>query len=130
MTTESLCRLAPVFDRGCLTAGNSSGVNDGTAALLLVSQAAVDRYGLTPLARVVGAATAGLAPRIMGIGPIEATRRLLSRTGVALGDVDFVELNEAFATQVLLVQRALGLLDDAEHVNPKGGALHSATRWG
>ena len=106
-----------------MTAGNSSGVNDGAAALLVASEAAVARYGLTPLARVTGAATAGVAPRVMGLGPVPATRRLLDRAGLAVGDLDVVELNEAFAAQALAVLRELGLPDDAEHVNPNGGAI-------
>jgi acetyl-CoA C-acetyltransferase/acetyl-CoA acyltransferase len=106
-----------------VTAGNSSGVNDGAAALLVASASAVERHGLTPLARVVGAATAGVPPRIMGIGPVPATRKLLSRFDLSVGDVDLVELNEAFAAQSLAVLRELGLPDDAEHVNPNGGAI-------
>ena len=106
-----------------MTAGNSSGVNDGAAALLVASEAAVARYGLTPLARVTGAATAGVAPRVMGLGPVPATRKLLDRAGLAVGDIDVVELNEAFAAQALAVLRDLGLPDDAEHVNPNGGAI-------
>ncbi len=123
-TPESLARLTPAFrPGGTVTAGNSSGVNDGAAALLVASEAAVARYGLTPLARVTGAATAGVAPRVMGLGPVPATRRLLDRAGLAVGDLDVVELNEAFAAQALAVLRELGLPDDAEHVNPNGGAI-------
>ncbi len=121
---EQLAALpAPFRDGGTVTAGNSSGINDGAAALLVASAAAVDRYGLTPLARIEAAATAGVAPRLMGLGPVPATRKLLARTGVALHDVDVVELNEAFAAQALAVLRELGLPDDAEHVNPNGGAI-------
>jgi acetyl-CoA C-acetyltransferase/acetyl-CoA acyltransferase len=121
---EKLAALRPAFrDGGSVTAGNAAGINDGAAALLLASGAAVARYGLTPLARVVGAATAGVPPRIMGIGPVPASRKLLDRLGVAIGDVDVVELNEAFAAQALAVLRELGLPDDAEHVNPNGGAI-------
>ena len=106
-----------------MTAGNSSGVNDGAAALLVASESAVARYGLTPLARVTGGATAGVPPRVMGLGPVPATRKLLERAGLAVGDIDVVELNEAFAAQALAVLRDLGLPDDAEHVNPNGGAI-------
>jgi 3-oxoadipyl-CoA thiolase len=121
---EQLAALpAPFRDGGTVTAGNSSGINDGAAALLVASAAALDRYGLTPLARIEAAATAGVAPRLMGLGPVPATRKLLARTGVALHDVDVVELNEAFAAQALAVLRELGLPDDAEHVNPNGGAI-------
>ncbi len=121
---EQLAALpTPFRDGGTVTAGNSSGINDGAAALLVASAAALDRYGLTPLARIEAAATAGVAPRLMGLGPVPATRKLLARTGVALHDVDVVELNEAFAAQALAVLRELGLPDDAEHVNPNGGAI-------
>ncbi len=121
---DKLARLRPAFrDGGTVTAGNSSGVNDGAAALLLASERAVRRYGLTPLAVVAGAATAGVAPRVMGLGPIPATRKLLDRADLAVGDVDLIELNEAFAAQALAVLRDLGLADDAEHVNPHGGAI-------
>jgi acetyl-CoA C-acetyltransferase/acetyl-CoA acyltransferase len=108
---------------GTVTAGNAAGINDGAAALLIASEAAVERYGLTPLARVVGAATAGVPPRIMGIGPVPASRKLLDRLGMSIAHVDLVELNEAFAAQALAVLRELGLPDDAEHVNPNGGAI-------
>ena len=123
-SAEALAGLRPVFrDGGSVTAGNSAGINDGAAALLVASEAAVQRYGLTPIARVVGSATAGVLPRVMGTGPIPATRRLLERTGHTVGDIDVVELNEAFAAQALAVLRELGLPDDAEHVNPNGGAI-------
>ena len=108
---------------GTVTAGNSSGVNDGAAALLVASERAVAQYGLTPLARVTGAATAGVPPRVMGLGPVPATRKLLDRVGLGIGDIDVVELNEAFAAQALAVLRELGLPDDADHVNPNGGAI-------
>ncbi|WP_067682104.1 3-oxoadipyl-CoA thiolase [Nocardia miyunensis] len=108
---------------GTVTAGNSSGVNDGAAALLLASEQAVRRFGLTPLAVVAGAATAGVPPRVMGLGPIPATRKLLGRAGLVIGDIDVVELNEAFAAQALAVLRDLGIADDAEHVNAHGGAI-------
>ena len=121
---EALARLRPVVrPDGTVTAGNSSGVNDGAAALLVASADALARHDLTPLARVTGAATAGVPPRIMGIGPAPATRKLLERAGLAIGDVDVVELNEAFAAQALAVLRELGLPDDAEHVNANGGAI-------
>jgi 3-oxoadipyl-CoA thiolase len=113
----------PFRDGGVVTAGNASGLNDGAAALLVASESAVARYGLTPLARVDGATTAGVPPRIMGIGPVPATRRLLARAGLTVADLDVVELNEAFAAQALAVLRELGLPDDAEHVNPNGGAI-------
>ncbi|MFI7214629.1 3-oxoadipyl-CoA thiolase [Micromonospora maritima] len=123
-TLEKLAALpTPFREGGTVTAGNSSGVNDGAVALLVASAAAVERYGLTPLARVRGAAAAGVPPRVMGIGPVPATRRLLDRHGVDLADVDVVELNEAFAAQSVAVLRELGLPEDAEHVNPNGGAI-------
>ncbi|MFG1800238.1 3-oxoadipyl-CoA thiolase [Micromonospora carbonacea] len=113
----------PFREGGTVTAGNSSGVNDGAVALLVAGEAAVARYGLTPLARVTGAAAAGVPPRIMGIGPVPATRRLLDRLGVGLDAVDVIELNEAFAAQSVAVLREWGLPEDAEHVNPNGGAI-------
>jgi len=123
-TLEALARLKGVVrPDGTVTAGNASGINDGSCALLLASEAAAQRYGLTPRARVVGATTAGVAPRIMGIGPVPATRRLIERTGIPLGSIDVIELNEAFAAQALAVLRELGLPDDAAHVNPYGGAI-------
>jgi 3-oxoadipyl-CoA thiolase len=123
-TAESLAKLEPIFrSDGTVTAGNSSGINDGAAALLLASERAVNRLGLEPLAIVSAAATAGVPPRVMGLGPIPSTRRLLERTGLAVGDLDVIELNEAFAAQALAVLRDLGLPDDAEHVNAHGGAI-------
>jgi 3-oxoadipyl-CoA thiolase len=123
-TLEALSGLRPVFrEEGTVTAGNSSGVNDGSAAVLVASERAVRRFGLTPLARVAGAATAGVAPRVMGLGPIPAVRRLLNRTGISIDDIGVFELNEAFAAQALAVLRDLGVDDDAEHVNPHGGAI-------
>ncbi|MFI2662906.1 3-oxoadipyl-CoA thiolase [Micromonospora carbonacea] len=113
----------PFREGGTVTAGNSSGVNDGAVALLVAGEAAVARYGLTPLARVTGAAAAGVPPRIMGIGPVPATRKLLDRLGVGLDAVDVIELNEAFAAQSVAVLREWGLPEDAEHVNPNGGAI-------
>ncbi|MEP7159576.1 MAG: 3-oxoadipyl-CoA thiolase [Dermatophilaceae bacterium] len=122
-TLESLARLRPLFKDGTVTAGNASGVNDGAAALLIASDRAVEKYGLTPLARITSMATVGVAPRIMGIGPDPAMKKLLARNGLAIGDIDVIELNEAFASQSLAVLRGLGLPDDAEHVNPNGGAI-------
>jgi acetyl-CoA acyltransferase len=121
---EALARLEGIVKReGSVTPGNSSGINDGSCALLLASEAAARRYGLEPKARAVGAATGGVPPRIMGIGPVPATRKLLTRFGLSLTDIDIVELNEAFAAQALAVTRQLGLADDAGHVNPNGGAI-------
>ncbi len=120
---EALAGLRPIFPGGSVTAGNASGVNDGAAALLIASERAVERYGLTPLARVTTSVAVGVEPRLMGIGPDPAVHRLLERTGLTVGDIDVVELNEAFASQSLQVLRALGLPDDAEHVNPNGGAI-------
>ncbi|QOR37728.1 3-oxoadipyl-CoA thiolase [Billgrantia diversa] len=123
-TLEKLASLATPFRAdGSVTAGNASGVNDGAAALLIASPEAVERYGLQPLARVRGMATAGVPPRLMGIGPAPASRKLLDRLGLGIGDIDLVELNEAFAAQTLAVLRELGLPDDAEHVNPNGGGI-------
>ncbi len=123
-TLEKLAGLPTPFRKGgTVTAGNASGVNDGAAALLIASEAAVKRYGLTPLARVGAMATAGVPPRVMGIGPAPASQKLLERTGTALTDIDVIELNEAFAAQALAVLRQLGLPDDAEQVNPNGGAI-------
>ncbi|HYH20828.1 MAG TPA: 3-oxoadipyl-CoA thiolase [Azospirillum sp.] len=123
-TLEALAKLKPVVRKdGTVTAGNASGVNDGSAALIVASEAAVAKYGLTPRARVVGMAVTGVAPRIMGIGPAPASLKLLNRLGLTIGDIDVMELNEAFAAQGLAVMRMLGLADDAEHVNPNGGAI-------
>ena len=123
-TMERLAKLpAPFRDGGSVTAGNASGVNDGACALVVASAEAARRHGLEPRARVVAMATAGVAPRLMGVGPAPATQKLLARTGVDLGDIDVIELNEAFAAQALAVLRDLGLADDAEHVNPNGGAI-------
>ncbi len=123
-TLETLARLKPAFrPQGSVTAGNSSGVNDGAAALLLASEAAAQKHGLQPLARIVGVATAGIAPRVMGLGPVPAVRKLLAQTGLAIGDFDVIELNEAFAAQGLGVLRELGLPDDGAHINPNGGAI-------
>ncbi|KAF1021952.1 MAG: Beta-ketoadipyl-CoA thiolase [Paracidovorax wautersii] len=123
-TLETLAKLRPAFrPHGTVTAGNASGVNDGAAALLMASEAGAARAGLVPLARVIGVATAGVAPRVMGIGPVPAVRKLLAQTGLHIADFDVVELNEAFAAQGLAVLRQLGLPDDAAHVNPNGGAI-------
>jgi 3-oxoadipyl-CoA thiolase len=123
-TLEQLAKLKGVNGPELsVTAGNASGVNDGACALLLASEAAASRYGLTPLARVVGMATAGVAPRIMGFGPAPAVRKVLAQTGLTLEQMDVIELNEAFAAQALAVLRDLGLADDAAHVNPNGGAI-------
>jgi 3-oxoadipyl-CoA thiolase len=121
---EALAKLKGVVRAdGSVTAGNASGVNDGSCALLLANEATAKRYGLTPRARVVGMATAGLAPRIMGFGPAPATRKVLALTGLSLADMDVIELNEAFAAQGLAVLRDLGLADDDARVNPNGGAI-------
>ncbi|NML16465.1 3-oxoadipyl-CoA thiolase [Azohydromonas caseinilytica] len=123
-TLDTLAALKPAFrPGGSVTAGNASGVNDGAAALLLAGEAAVAREGFKPLARVIGVATAGVEPRLMGIGPVPAVRKLLAQTGLRITDFDVVELNEAFAAQALAVLRELGLPDDGEHVNPNGGAI-------
>jgi len=123
-TAEKLAKLPTPFRKnGTVTAGNASGVNDGACALIVASERAVARFGLTPKARVVSAATAGVAPRIMGIGPAPATQKLLARTGIALDAIDVIELNEAFASQSLAVTRMLGLADDDARVNPNGGAI-------
>jgi acetyl-CoA acyltransferase len=123
-TLEALSKLKPVVKPdGTITAGNASGVNDGACALLLASEAAARRHGLIPKARIVAAASAGVAPRIMGMGPVPATRKVLAKTGLSLAQMDVVELNEAFASQALAVLRELGIPDDAAHVNPNGGAI-------
>ncbi|MCF1486833.1 3-oxoadipyl-CoA thiolase [Pseudomonas sp. AA27] len=123
-TLEALNRLNPVNGPDkTVTAGNASGVNDGAAALILASAEAVKKHGLTPRARVLGMASAGVAPRVMGIGPVPAVRKLTERLGVAVADFDVIELNEAFASQGLAVLRELGLADDAPQVNPNGGAI-------
>ncbi|WP_026244507.1 3-oxoadipyl-CoA thiolase [Dasania marina] len=123
-TLATLSKLrAPFRENGSVTAGNASGVNDGACALLLASEQAASRYGLTPKARVVAMATAGVAPRIMGMGPAPAARKVLEKAGLRLADMDVIELNEAFAAQGLAVMRELGLPDDAAQVNPNGGAI-------
>jgi acetyl-CoA acetyltransferase family protein len=123
-TLAALAKLKGVVKPdGTVTAGNASGVNDGACALLLASAAAVQRHGLTPRARVVASASAGVAPRIMGIGPVPATNKVLAKAKLTLAQMDVIELNEAFASQALAVLRELGVADDAAHVNPNGGAI-------
>jgi acetyl-CoA acyltransferase len=124
-TLETLAKLATPFREqgGTVTAGNASGVNDGAAALIVASEAAARKHGLTPIARVLGLATAGVEPRIMGIGPVPATWKLCARLGIKPSDFDVIELNEAFASQGIAVLRELGIAEDAEHVNPNGGAI-------
>jgi 3-oxoadipyl-CoA thiolase len=123
-TIEALAKLKPIVRAdGTVTAGNASGINDGACAMLLASEAAVKAHGLTPRARYVAGAVAGVAPRIMGVGPVPATRKVLDRAGLSIAQLDVVELNEAFAAQALAVLRDLGVADDAPHVNPNGGAI-------
>lgn len=124
-TLDGLAKLGTPFKKeaGTVTAGNASGVNDGAAALLIASEAAIGKYGLTPVARILGGAMAGVPPRIMGIGPVYATQRLCARLGLKPSDFDVVELNEAFASQGLATLRSFGIADDADHVNPNGGAI-------
>jgi len=123
-TLEALAALRPVVrPGGTVTAGNASGINDGAGALLMASESAAKKYALTPKARVLGAAVAGVAPRVMGLGPLPAVEKALALTGLTLDHMDVIELNEAFAAQALAVLRALGLPDDAAHVNPDGGAI-------
>jgi len=123
-TLEQLAKLPTPFRKdGTVTAGNASGVNDGAAALVIASEEAMRKYGLEPIARVVGGATAGVPPRIMGIGPVPATRKLCARLGLKPSEFDVVELNEAFASQGIAVLRELGIAEDTEHVNPNGGAI-------
>jgi acetyl-CoA acyltransferase len=123
-TVETLAKLpTPFREGGTVTAGNASGVNDGAAALIIASEAAARKYGLTPIAQILGGVVAGVAPRIMGVGPIPATRKLCARLGLEPTDFDVVELNEAFASQGIAVLRELGIAEDGEHVNPNGGAI-------
>ena len=123
-TAEKLAKLpTPFRENGTVTAGNASGINDGAAALLIASEAACERYGLTPIARIVAAATAGVPPRIMGIGPAPATKKLMARNGWTISDFDIIELNEAFASQAIAVLRQLGLEPGSDHINPNGGAI-------
>lgn len=122
---EGLGKLRPAFRKegGTVTAGNASGMNDGAAALILASEEAVKKYGLKPKAKILGSSVAGVEPRIMGIGPVEATQKLLKRLNLSLDDMDVIELNEAFAAQSLAVTRSLGLKDDDSRINPNGGAI-------
>jgi 3-oxoadipyl-CoA thiolase len=123
-TLEKLAKLPTPFRKnGSVTAGNASGVNDGACALIIASERAVQKYGLTPKARVLGVAASGIEPRIMGMGPVPASRKLLARLGLAIDAIDVIELNEAFASQGLAVMRELGLRDDDSRVNPNGGAI-------
>ena len=123
-TLDALARLSTPFRKGgCVTAGNASGINDGAAALILASESAARRHGLTPIARVLGGATAGVPPRIMGVGPVSATEKLLARLGLTPKDFDVIELNEAFAAQALASLRGLRIADDDLRVNPNGGAI-------
>ncbi|MBI3133005.1 MAG: 3-oxoadipyl-CoA thiolase [Acidobacteria bacterium] len=123
-TLAQLAKLKPLLGPGTtITAGNASGINDGAAALLLASEAAMNRHGLTPIARITGMASGGVPPRTMGLGPVPAIRKLLARQSLSLGDFDFIEINEAFSAQVLACTRELDLPDDAANVNPNGGAI-------
>jgi len=122
-TPEALAKLRPLFPNGSVTAGNASGVNDGAAALIIASEAAARKHGLTPIARILGGAVAGVPPRIMGIGPAPASQKLLARLGLTQTDFDVIELNEAFAAQGLATLRQLGIADDDPRVNPNGGAI-------
>jgi len=123
-TMAALGTLKPLFGpNGTVTAGNASGINDGAAALLVASETAARRHGLTPRARILAMASAGVDPRVMGIGPVPATQKLMARLGLTIADFDAIELNEAFASQGLAVLRALGVADDAPHVNANGGAI-------
>jgi acetyl-CoA acyltransferase len=123
-TLEQLARLKPIVrDDGTVTAGNASGVNDGACALIVASEDAARRHGLVPRARILGMAAAGVAPRIMGMGPAPASKKLLERLGLAVAKMDVIELNEAFAAQAIPVLRELGVAEDAPHVNPNGGAI-------
>jgi acetyl-CoA C-acetyltransferase len=121
---EALAKLKPIVrEGGTVTAGNASGVNDGSCALIVASESAAKKHGLTPRARILGMATAGVAPRIMGMGPAPASKKLAARLAIAVSKFDVIELNEAFASQALAVLRELGVADDAPHVNPNGGAI-------
>ena len=122
-TPEKLAHLKPLFPGGTVTAGNASGINDGAAAMIIASEEAVARHGLRPRARILGMATAGVAPRVMGLGPVPATHKLLARLNKEITDFDWIQLNEAFASQSLACLRQFGLPDDAEHVNATGGAI-------
>ena len=122
-TLEKMATLRPIFEGGTITAGNASGINDGAGATLIASESAANKHGLTPRARIMGMSVAGVPPRTMGIGPVSATEKLLARLGLTLDDMDLLELNEAFAAQVLACTRTLGLADDDPRINPQGGAI-------
>jgi 3-oxoadipyl-CoA thiolase len=122
-TPDALAKLKPLHPSGTVTAGNASGINDGAAALIVASESAVRRHGLKPRARILGTATAGVAPRIMGIGPVPATQKLLARLNLTIANFDWIQLNEAFASQAVACLRLLGIAEDAEHVNATGGAI-------
>ena len=123
-SAEDLAKLKPITrENGTITAGNASGINDGAAAMILASEPALKRHDLRPRARVLGMASSGVAPRVMGIGPAPATEKLMARLKLRIADFDVIELNEAFASQALAVLRSLGIRDDSEHVNPNGGAI-------
>ena len=122
-TFETLAKLRALFPNGTVTAGNASGVNDGAAALIIASEAAAKKHGLTPIARILGGATAGVPPRIMGMGPAPASKKLMARLGLSAADFDVIELNEAFASQGIAVLRDLGIAEDDARVNPNGGAI-------
>ncbi|TIM42086.1 MAG: 3-oxoadipyl-CoA thiolase [Mesorhizobium sp.] len=122
-TMETLAKLKPLFSGGSVTAGNASGVNDGAAALIIATEAVARRYGLTPIARILGGAAAAVPPRIMGFGPAPATKKLCARLGIAPAEFEVIELNEAFGSQAIAVLRDLGIPEDASHVNPNGGAI-------
>ena len=119
----ALAKLRPIYENGTVTAGNASGINDGAAAMLIASAAAVEKYGLTPMAKIEGMATAGVLPMIMGIGPVPATQKLLKRLNLTLDDIDVIELNEAFSAQALACSRELGLADNDVRINPRGGSI-------
>lgn len=120
---EKMATLRPIFEGGTVTAGNASGINDGAAAVLIASEKSVKKYGLTPRARILGMAVAGVPPRTMGIGPVPATNKILSRLNLTLDDMDIIELNEAFSAQALACTRAFGIADDDPRINPQGGAI-------
>ena len=122
-TLEKMATLRPIFEGGTITAGNASGINDGAGATLIASESAANKHGLTPRARIIGMSVAGVPPRTMGIGPVSATEKLLARLGLTLDDMDLLELNEAFAAQVLACTRTLDLADDDPRINPQGGAI-------
>jgi 3-oxoadipyl-CoA thiolase len=122
-TLEALAKLKPLYPSGTVTAGNASGINDGAAAMILASEDALSRHSLRPRARILGMATAGVPPRIMGMGPVPATQKLLRKLNIDISGFDWIQLNEAFASQALACMRQLGLADEADHVNPTGGSI-------